>query len=61
MTINFPNRHFVRHYLEMVAAMFLGMALLGLPAVAALAPSARARASCGAMLPRCCCSAWASR
>jgi hypothetical protein len=27
---------FVRHYLEMVAAMFLGMAVLGIPAVAAL-------------------------
>ncbi len=29
-------RHFVRHYLEMLAAMFLGMAVLGLPAAAAL-------------------------
>ena len=28
--------HFVRHYAEMVAAMFLGMLLLGLPAEAAL-------------------------
>jgi hypothetical protein len=26
------TRHFVRHYLEMVAAMFLGMAVLGVPA-----------------------------
>ena len=26
------TRHFVRHYVEMVAAMFLGMAVLGLPA-----------------------------
>jgi hypothetical protein len=26
------TRHFVRHYAEMVAAMFLGMAVLGLPA-----------------------------
>ena len=25
-------KHFIRHYLEMVAAMFLGMAVLGLPA-----------------------------
>lgn len=25
-------RHFIRHYLEMVAAMFLGMFVLGLPA-----------------------------
>ena len=25
-------RHFVRHYLEMVVAMFLGMAVLGVPA-----------------------------
>jgi hypothetical protein len=26
------TRHFIRHYLEMVVAMFLGMALLGIPA-----------------------------
>lgn len=26
------TRHFVRHYVEMVVAMFAGMALLGLPA-----------------------------
>ena len=26
------TRHFVRHYVEMVIAMFLGMAVLGLPA-----------------------------
>jgi flagellar biosynthetic protein FliP len=25
-------KHFIRHYLEMVAAMFIGMAVLGLPA-----------------------------
>ena len=30
------TRHFVRHYLEMVAAMFLGMAILGIPADRAL-------------------------
>jgi hypothetical protein len=36
MTINLPTRHFIRHYLEMVAAMFLGMAVLGMPAMAAL-------------------------
>ena len=29
-------KHFARHYLEMVAAMFLGMAILGLPADRAL-------------------------
>jgi len=28
-------RHFLRHYLEMVVAMFLGMAVLGLPLYAA--------------------------
>jgi hypothetical protein len=27
-----PTRHFVRHYAEMVVAMFLGMAVLGVPA-----------------------------
>jgi hypothetical protein len=26
------TRHFIRHYVEMVAAMFLGMAVLGVPA-----------------------------
>jgi hypothetical protein len=36
MTTNFITRHFVRHYFEMVAAMFLGMAVLGLPSIAAL-------------------------
>jgi len=30
-------RHFVRHYVEMVIAMFLGMAVLGAPAVWAIA------------------------
>jgi hypothetical protein len=36
MKANRPALHFGRHYLEMVAAMFLGMAVLGFPAVAAL-------------------------
>lgn len=36
MTISLPTRHFIRHYLEMLVAMFLGMAVLGLPAIAAL-------------------------
>ena len=31
-----PTRHFIRHYGEMVVAMFAGMAILGIPAVAAL-------------------------
>jgi hypothetical protein len=30
------TRHFVRHYVEMLAAMFLGMAVLGMPALIAL-------------------------
>ena len=29
-------KHFIRHYLEMVVAMFLGMAILGVPAEGAL-------------------------
>ena len=29
-------RHFVRHYAEMLIAMFAGMVVLGVPAVAAL-------------------------
>jgi flagellar biosynthetic protein FliP len=28
----YPTRHLVRHYIEMVVAMFLGMAILGIPA-----------------------------
>ena len=31
-----PTRNFIRHYVEMVLAMFAGMALLGVPAAAAL-------------------------
>jgi hypothetical protein len=31
-----PTMHFARHYVEMVAAMFVGMLVLGLPAEAAL-------------------------
>ena len=27
-----PTRHFIRHYAEMVAAMFIGMLVLGIPA-----------------------------
>lgn len=34
--MNTPTRHFIRHYLEMVVAMFLGMAVLGTPAMLAL-------------------------
>src|SRR5215216_3730078 len=34
--ISSSTRHFVRHYVEMVVAMFLGMALLGVPASWAL-------------------------
>jgi hypothetical protein len=30
--VSASTRHFVRHYAEMVVAMFLGMAVLGLPA-----------------------------
>jgi hypothetical protein len=34
--MNASTRHFARHYGEMVAAMFLGMAVLSMPAIAAL-------------------------
>lgn len=30
------TRHFIRHYAEMLAAMFLGMAVLGMPVLMAL-------------------------
>jgi hypothetical protein len=34
--MNRPTRRFVRHYVEMVVAMFLGMVVLGAPAMLAL-------------------------
>jgi hypothetical protein len=34
--VSASTRHFARHYVEMVAAMFLGMVVIGVPAVAAL-------------------------
>ena len=34
--MNTPTGHFVRHYLEMLVAMFLGMLVLGEPAMLAL-------------------------
>jgi hypothetical protein len=34
--MNTPTRHFIRHYVEMVVAMFLGMVVLGEPALLAL-------------------------
>lgn len=36
VSISLPNRHFVRHYVEMVVVMMLGMLVLGAPVVAAL-------------------------
>jgi hypothetical protein len=30
------NRHFIRHYIEMLIAMGIGMVVLGIPAIAAL-------------------------
>ena len=35
-TQHHPVRHFARHYLEMLLAMVIGMAALGMPATAAL-------------------------
>jgi hypothetical protein len=34
--VSASTRHFIRHYLEMVVAMFLGMVILGLPAEGAM-------------------------
>jgi hypothetical protein len=34
--VTISTRNFIRHYLEMVAAMFLGMVVLGVPAEAGL-------------------------
>jgi hypothetical protein len=48
------TRHFIRHYLEMLAAMFLGMAVLGIPVLMALGAagvsSAELRADAPALL-----------
>jgi hypothetical protein len=48
------TRHFVRHYVEMLVAMFLGMAVLGTPALLALGAagvsSAELRADAPALL-----------
>ena len=49
------TKHFVRHYVEMVVAMFLGMAVLGFPADRAMDAIGRdARTSS-------CSSAWRRR
>ena len=45
------NRHFSRHYAEMVAVMFLGMAVLGLPAGWALGVADSSWADLGADAP----------
>jgi hypothetical protein len=48
------TRHFIRHYLEMLAAMFLGMGVLSMPALMALGvagvSSAELRADAPALL-----------
>ena len=48
------TRHFIRHYIEMLVAMFLGMAVLGTPALLALGAagvsSAELRADAPALL-----------
>ena len=48
------TRHFIRHYLEMLAAMFLGMFVLGMPALVGLGAagvsSAELRADAPALL-----------
>jgi hypothetical protein len=45
------TRHFIRHYLEMIAAMFLGMLVLGAPAIAALGAAGVTRAELRADAP----------
>jgi hypothetical protein len=51
MTIPRPTRNFVRHYLEMVAAMVLGMVVLGVPAEGALRAFGASSADLNADLP----------
>jgi len=50
------NRHFARHYLEMVVVMFLAMAVLWLPAGWGLESVARAGPICKTRRRRRCCS-----
>jgi hypothetical protein len=45
------TRHFVRHYAEMVGAMFLGMGVLFVPAVAGLAAAGMSRSELEADAP----------
>jgi hypothetical protein len=45
------TRHFVRHYAEMVGAMFLGMGVLFVPAVAGLAAAGVSRSELESDLP----------
>jgi hypothetical protein len=45
-------RHFVRHYVEMLVAMFLGMVVLGARATTALDAFGMARPSCATTPPR---------
>jgi hypothetical protein len=42
-TLKASTRHFIRHYAEMVAAMFIGMGVLFVPAVAGLAAAGMTR------------------
>ncbi len=45
------TKHFVRHYLEMVAAMFLGILVLGMPAAAAMSAAGTGMAELRADAP----------
>jgi hypothetical protein len=49
--MNTPTRHFIRHYIEMVVAMFLGMAVLGTPAMLALGAAGMSSAELHADAP----------
>src|SRR5215207_8922423 len=46
-----PVRTFIRHYAEMVAAMFIGMIALGLPAEGALIAAGTSTSELGASAP----------
>ncbi len=45
------TKRFIRHYLEMVAAMFLGMLVLGMPAAAAMSAAGTSMAALRADAP----------
>ncbi len=58
--MNASTRHFARHYLELLVAMFVGMAVLGLPVGLGLSALGMSSSELQTRHLRCCCSSWRS-